>query len=546
MAMIFKNARIFSPSHSPATEGNDFAECMVIKKGQIVHVGSLDAVDVPEDATIVDLQNKIVMPGFIDGHVHILQYGLSLRKVDLIKCTSLEQIRELVKSYADTHPSVPRILCRGWIQSMVDGEPLAIMLDDIDPRPIYIEAADLHSTWCSTAALDEMQAHTTPDPPGGTIHRDKNGRASGLLSEGAVMNFVWPFLERATSKEHKLSALRTAIRTYSAAGYTGIVDMAMSEDPWEILNLYRRDNKIPFHIAVHWLVPFSYNQEDNFKYVDRAIELRRQFPNPDFHIAGIKLMCDGVVDGCTAALRQPYGGNLDPIEPIWPSNLMSSVIQRADTANLQVAIHAIGDQAVHQSISILSTLPILKQRRHRIEHLELTSPADAKRLGELGITASVQPVHSDPAHFKAWPNLIGKDRCKRAFAYKDFLDGGAIIAIGTDAPTAPHFPFENLYSATTRRSVVDPGSTETLNPEFGLELVQAVAGATEGAAYARFADGWTGRLEEGLSADFVVVDMQWGAGKLLEAKVCQTWYRGVKVFDVDDDVEVDANEGSGS
>ncbi|KAL2867182.1 amidohydrolase [Aspergillus lucknowensis] len=539
MTTVLKNARIFSPS--TATESGDgFASWMVIKNDQIVHIGSLDEIIPPEDATTIDLHNRIVIPGFIDAHVHILQYGLSLRKVDLIRCTSLEQIQQTIKTYAETHPSVPRILCRGWIQSTVDGTPLASMLDGIDTRPIYIEAADLHSTWCNLAALDEMEAHTTPDPPGGTIHRDENGRASGLLSEGAVMSFIWPFLDRVTSKEDKLDALRTAIKSYSAAGYTGVVDMAMSEDAWEILNLYRHDNKIPFHMAAHWLVPFSSNHDINFSHVDRAIELRRQFNEPDFCIAGIKLMCDGVVDGCTAALHQPYVGKKDPIDPIWPSEMMSQVIHRADAAGLQIAIHAIGDLAVHQSINLLSALNTQDQnqiqssqpiRRHRIEHLELTSPDDAKRLGRLGITASVQPVHSDPAHFKVWPDLIGKARCKRAFAYKEFLDGGATVAFGTDAPTAAHFPFPNLYNATTRRSAVEPDSQVTLNPEFGLELVQAISAATEGAAYSRFAEDWTGALKKGLSADFVVVEMDWTPERLLEARVLQTWYRGKKVFD---------------
>ncbi|KAL2847451.1 amidohydrolase 3 [Aspergillus pseudoustus] len=537
MTTVFKNARVFSFPTARETS-NGFADCLVVEKNCIIHVGSLGNFDLPDDATIIDLQNRIVMPGFIDAHVHILQYGSSLRKLNLINCTSLEEIREAIKTYAQTHQAVPRILCRGWNQSTVNGEPLACMLDDIDARPIYIEAADLHSTWCNLAALDEMRAHTTPDPAGGTIHRAKDGRASGLLTEGAVMNFVWPFLERVTSREDKLSALRTAVKTYSAVGYTGIVDMAMSEDTWDVLNDYRRDHGFPFHIAVHWLIPFSEDQDINLSYVDRAIELHHHFSEPEFCIAGIKLMCDGVVEGCTAALCQPYGGMKDHIEPIWPSDLMSAVIRRADSAGLQVAIHAIGDLAVHQSINLLSavnTQDLARPRRHRIEHLELTSPEDAKRLGALGITASVQPVHSDPAFFKAWPGLIGEDRCKRAFAYNDFLHGGATLAFGTDAPTAAHFPFPNMYNATTRRSAVDLDSQEALNSEFALELVDAVAAMTKGAAYSRFAESWTGSLKEGLSADFVVVDMQWEANKLLEAKVCQTWYRGEKVFDIETD-----------
>ncbi|KAL3457376.1 amidohydrolase 3 [Aspergillus heterothallicus] len=539
MTTVLKNARVFSPSAAQATHGG-FVDCLVIQKNRIAYVGPLGGFNLPEDAVCIDLENQIVMPGFIDAHVHLLQYGLSLHKLDLIACTSLEGIREAIKTYAGTHQSVPRILCRGWDQSTIQGEPLASMLDDIDTRPIYIEAADLHSTWCNLPALNEMGAHTTPDPAGGTIHRDESGQASGLLTEGAVMNIVWPFLESVTSKEDKLNALRTAIETYSAAGYTGIVDMAMSEDTWEILNIHRRGHGFPFHLAVHWLVPFSKDQDINFSYVDRAVELHSQFHEPEFCLAGIKLMCDGVVDGCTAALYQPYGGNKDAIEPIWPSEMMSSVIRRADNAGLQVAIHAIGDLAVHQSINLLSAVGSqdkTRRHRHRIEHLELTSSEDAKRLGALGITASVQPVHSDPAFFKAWPGLIGKERCERAFAYKEFLDGGATLAFGTDAPTAAHFPFSNLYNATTRRSAVDPKSRDRLNPEFALELVDAVAAMTQGAAYSRFAESWTGSLVEGLSADFVVIDMHWDTTRLLEAKVCQTWYRGEKVFDIETDLD---------
>ncbi|CAG7941147.1 unnamed protein product [Penicillium olsonii] len=527
MTSVFKNGRFFVPH---AGDGQDFTDGMIIENGKISHVGSLDGINTPADATIIDLEGRTVIPGFIDAHVHILHYGQSLRKADLISCTSLEQIRETIKAYAEAHPSIPRILCRGWIQSSTDGIALATMLDGIDPRPIFVDAFDLHSMWCSSAALDEMNIHTAPDQPGGTIQRDENGRATGLLDESALVNLAWPYIESVTSTEDKLSALHTAITTYTKAGYTGVVDMAMDESTWEILNLYRRDHAIPFHIGAHWLVPFSTDQKANLKHVDRAIHLHKEYSSPDFTILGIKLICDGVVDGCTAALLQPYTGKSSRVDPIWPEVLLQEVVHHADAAGIQCAIHAIGDKAVNQAITVLSRVGT-PGHRHRIEHLEMTTSEDAKRLGELGITASIQPVHSDPALFKAWPGLVGHERCKRAFAYKEFLDGGAPIAIGTDAPTAPHMPFPNLYNATTRRSAVEVESEDTLNPEFALGLAQATAGATAGAAYARFADGWTGSLRQGLDADFLVVDVQWTPEKLLDARVCQTWYRGKKVFE---------------
>ncbi|KAJ5518858.1 Amidohydrolase 3 [Penicillium expansum] len=516
MTSVFKNGRIFMPSQGSSNEGN-FAESMIIENDKISHVGSLDGIKIPENANVIDLEDRTVIPGFIDAHVHILQYGQSLRKADLIACTSLDQIREVIKSYAEANPSLPRILCRGWIQSSTNGIALATMLDGIDPRPIFVDSFDLHSMWCSAAALDEMGAHTAPDLPGGTIHRNENGSASGLLDESAIINLAWPYLESVTSTEDKLSALDTAVAAYTAAGYTGLVDMAMDEKTWKILNLYRRDHTIPFHIGAHWLVPFSADQTANFKYVDRAIELHNQYNEPDFHVLGIKLICDGVVDGCTAAL---------PPTIHWKIRSL----QRADSAGIQCAIHAIGDKTIHQAINVLSRVGT-PGRRHRIEHLELTTSEDAKRLGQLGITASVQPVHSDPMLFKAWPGLVGPERCKRAFAYKDFLDGGAPIAIGTDAPTAAHFPFPNLYNATTRRSALQTETDDTVNAHFKLGLAEAATAATAGAAYARFADSWTGSLRSGLYADFLVVDMQWKPETLLEARVCQTWYRGKKAFD---------------
>jgi predicted amidohydrolase YtcJ len=526
MTSVFRNGRIFVPS----TKGNnDFAESMIITDDRITYVGSVDDAQIPADANVVDLDNRVVIPGFIDAHVHILHYGHSLQKVDLIKCTSLEEIRATIKAYAVANPSVPHILCRGWIQLSTNGVALASMLDDLDPRPIFIDAFDLHSMWCNSPALEAMDAHNTPDLPGGCIHRDENGRASGLLDESAVVNMAWPYVESLYSKEDNLAALDIAVQTYTAAGYTGVVDMAMDESTWEILNEYRRDKHIPFHIGAHWLVPYTEDQEVNFTYVDRAIELKKQFKEPDFCVVGIKLICDGVVDGCTAALLQPYTGKSDPVDPIWPEHQLREVVQRADSAGLQCAIHAIGDRAVRQAIDVLSQVGT-PGRRHRIEHLEMTTSEDAKRLGELGITASVQPVHSDPALFKAWPGLVGHDRCKRAFAYKEFMDGGAPLAIGTDAPTARHLPFPNLYNATTRRSALEPESTDTVNAHFGITLAEAATAATTGAAYARFADSWTGSLQKGLSADFVVVDAQWTPENLLEAKVSQTWYRGKNVY----------------
>ncbi|PLB48619.1 amidohydrolase family protein [Aspergillus steynii IBT 23096] len=537
---VFTNGRIHTNGDS--SDEPIFQQAMVIVGHRIVHVGTSvdDAVQdaLSSGAKHIDLQNRIVVPGFIDSHIHMIDFALSRRKLDLLHCKSLDDIRHKIKAYAETHPSEPRIACKSWIQSTTDGVALASMLDDLDPRPIYIQANDLHSGWCNTAALEEIGATAMTDPPGGKIHRDDNGRPTGLLSETAYLAVVPPFLMNAASKEDKLAALEDAAAAYSAAGYTGMIDMAMDDVQWDVLKTFRQKcgDNFPFHVAAHWLVPYSHAMDEVFRHLDTAIARNREYSPvecPEFCIVGIKLMSDGVVDGCTAALKEPYNGATDRVPTIWPADALEAVIKKADSSGLQCAVHAIGDQAVKQAIDGLSQGQ--PTRRHRIEHLELTTPEDAKRLGQQGITASVQPVHSDPVLFRAWPDLIGQHRCSRAFAYRDFLDGGAPIAIGTDAPTAAHLSLPNLYNATTRRSTIEPGCEERVNSHFGLSLGAAVTAATTGAAYSRFAESWTGMLRKGYRADFVVLDMEWKAESLLKAKVRQTWARGKKSYDAGTD-----------
>ena len=174
---------------------------------------------------------------------------------------------------------------------------------------------------------------------------------------------------------------------------------------------------------------------------------------------------------------------------------------------------------------------VLQEEGTGSRHLEVTRPEDAKRLGRLGITASVQPVHSDPAILTAWPKLLGEHRCKRGFAYKEFADHGATLALGTDAPTAPYSALENLYIAMTRRSAMEPELTATTNKEFALSMAAAFTGVTRGGAYSCFLEDRTGALTTGSRADFMVLELEGAPEGLMKGKVSQTWSKGKKIFD---------------
>jgi len=538
--MLITNGRFFSTAN-----GKDpvFHDTIFIQNGTIQHIGARSDLEIAavekelgENLETKDLGGRIVLPGFIDGHMHFLLLGQSLQKLDLDGSKDISEIRERISKFAKENPDAQRILCRGWMHSMTDGKALASMLDDLDPRPIFIDSKDLHSTWCNTAGLHEMGVQDMPNPVGGTIERDENGKVSGLLSEAAVLTISWPHLARVASMPEKIAALRAAVQAYNAAGYTGMIDMALDENGWEAVQAFKAaDGVLSVRLAAHWLITPSGTEAERLAQVQRAIDLNKDFndrTSPDLRVVGIKVICDGVIDACTAALLEPYSNNTSAsLDPLWSKEMLDPVVKKADQAGLQVALHAIGDGAVNLAINALEQ-NCSPGRRHRIEHLELTSPEDALRLGKLGITASIQPVHSDPAILRAWPSLLGPKRLKRAFAYKEFLDGGAVLAIGSDSPTAPYAPIPNLYVATTRKSARDLVTGDApVNVNFRLGLCEAISGAIKGSAYSCFAEGRVGTLEKGKMADFVVVDMEFKEEKLLEARVRETWFGGKKVFE---------------
>lgn len=516
---------------------------MVINNGLIEYIGNDPGLRIPEPkherpaSHEIDLKGRAVFPSFVDGHMHILPFGSSLARIGLDNCKNIDEIRNTIARGARDMPNAARILCRGWRQASTNRKALASMIDDIDPRPIFIDADDLHSVWCNSAALKEMGVnHDTPDPPGGIIYRDENGDPSGLIAEAAVFTMVVPYLVSVMTREEKLNCILTAIKEYHASGYTGVVEMAMDADVWELLEHLHKNGQLNLRVAAHWLINPLNNDAQNLAQVQEVIDLHAKYnleTSPDFRITGIKLICDGVVDSCTAAVSKPY--LVSPYgsgEQLWKRPFVDKVMAMADAAHLQVALHAIGDAAIHMAINALETLGT-SGRRHRIEHLELTRPEDAKRLGKLGITASIQPVHSDPSILGAWPELIGEERCGWAFPHHTYHEHGAQLAIGTDSPTAPHQPFPNLYVANTRTSARDLNNQNKINQRPPLDLYLAWSAATWGSAYSCFAENMIGSLEVGKKADFIVVDglsQVLDAKSLLRAGIVETWMEGRPVY----------------
>ncbi|MDR7303763.1 amidohydrolase [Haloactinomyces albus] len=517
-----------------------WTESLVLRGSHIVYVGpDASAADYAgADTTRIDLQGSTVLPGFVDGHAHVLMTGQASLHAHLTDAGDLAEIHRRVTTWASNNPDAPRVLGRGWLFSSIpEGRPTKEMLDAIVPdRPVYLDANDYHSVWVNTAALAELGiTRDTPDPVGGRIVRDPaTGEPTGHLEETAAQNLVWPFIADATTDEDRDAALVAANTSYLSSGVTCAVDMALDEPSLAAMVRAERANTLNMRIVGHWLIRRAADPAQHLAQIKRAAELAATHHSDTLRITGVKFVVDGVIDGCTASMLEPYADGTSA-EPIWDLDHLAPAVAAADAAGLQVALHAIGDKATRIALDALEHAHQAngpRPRRHRIEHLEYVDPADVPRLAQLGITASMQPVHADPAIRANWAAMLGDARAERGFAWPEFTGTGARLAFGTDAPTAPHPPLPNLYIANTRRSPSDP-SLLAPQPHLAVPLPDAVRHATTDSAWACGSETALGKLESGLLADFIVLDrnpFNTDPGSLLQARVLRTVIGGSTVW----------------
>ena len=535
-SLLFRGRIFTGDSEAP------WAEAMAVRDGVITHVGDLAAAAIAagDSATVIDIGDGVALPGFVDGHAHLLNNGAALTRAALRPCTTLEQIQSELLAWAAASPHAPRVLGVGWTFSAVPGgKPTRHMLDAvITDRPVYLDASDLHSVWCNTAALAELGIDDdTADPIGGQIVRDAHGAASGHLLENAGYHIAWPVMNATTDADDDRH-LRAAIDAYLSSGTTSAVDMGLNQRSLDAMLRAEARDELPFSIIGHWLVDRTGDPATELAQVHRAAELAAKYSTGRVRVAGIKLITDGTIDGCTAGMCQPFT-NGEPGEMVWPREALEPVVLAADEAGLQIALHAIGDLAVRTALDVLEVAAHRRaergdgrERRHRIEHLEYVDAVDVARLAPLGVTASMQPVHCDPAYLDNWVELLGHERAQRGFAWPEYLDHGTTLAFGTDTPTAAHHALPNMFIAATRRSpyVAD---APPLRPDFALSLEQSVLHGTRESAWASFEEDRRGMLRAGLAADVVVLDrnpFELGPDSLLQTRVVTTVVAGDLVF----------------
>ena len=540
--MTFHEALLVHGNVFTSDPSQPWAEAVLTRGDSIEFVGSLaEARALAGGCPEIDAGAGVVLPGFVDAHAHLLSTGASLMRAQLRTAASVDDVTDLLLQWLAANPDAPRVLGIGWLFSVVPdgGLPTRQMLDAvISDRPVYLDAMDLHSVWANSAALAELGiTDDTPDPIGGRIVRDDDGVATGLLLENAGYHIAWPVMNVADDTERD-TQLSTALDAYRAAGTTTAVDMALDADALEALLRSQDRGELAFTVVGHWLIARTGDPADELAQIAHAAERAAAHPDGPIRIAGIKLIVDGTIDGCTAGMLRPYA-NGQPGELIWDGDSLTPVVVAADAAGLQIALHAIGDLAVRTAIDALEVAAARRAERgetrnprHRIEHLEYVDEADVARLAPLGITASMQPVHCDPAIMANWEEMLGHERAHRGFAWPEYLAHGTTLAFGTDTPTAPYESLPNMYIAATRKSPSDT-SIAPHRPDFALPLADSIGHATRHSAWASHMEDQRGMLRAGLAADLVILDsnpLALDAESLLSATVVRTIVGGATVF----------------
>jgi len=515
---------------------NPRAQAVAIKGNIIISVGSdreLEQYVKPGTTKIIDLRGRMVVPGFIDAHVHFVGLGEALEKIDLGGITSYDQMKEKVAARVKMAEAGEWIVGRGWDQTLVpDNEwPTRHILDEVAPEnPVLLTRIDGHSILVNSYVLKLFGITSrTPDPPGGTIVRDPStGEPTGILKENATALVKLPTPSREEKTRQTMRQLRLALEQAKKYGVTSIHHLSGDEEYFELLQ-----EKGELTVRVYLCQRLT----DDEKILNKYKELRQRYRgNPLIKFGALKGFMDGTLGSQTAALYEPYNDNPNTSGLLsMPAERLEKLVLTADKLGFQVAIHAIGTRAntlVLDAFEKAIQVNGPRDSRHRIEHAQILLEKDLPRFAQLGVIASMQPVHCITDKRFAEERL-GHLRCRYAYAWRSILKAGGRIAFGTDSPVEPLNPMEGLYAAVTRKDRGgEPG--EGWFPQERLTMEQAIKLYTLGSAYASFEEDIKGSIGPGKLADLVVLSknlLEIPEDEIMDTRVVYTIFDGRVIYE---------------
>lgn len=523
---LFHNAHFHGPdpAQAPATA------LLVGADGRIRALGTAsELAELATAADRVDLGGGHVLPGLIDAHGHLLNLGFALLSADLVGADSKDEVLARLRAFEARLPAGAWLTGRGWDQNRWPGAqfPTAADLDAAFPdRPVWLRRIDGHAGWANSAAMAlagrELSGQWQPD--GGRILRDADGKATGVLIDAAMA--LVGGAEPAPDEATRLRALELALAEAARLGLTGVHDAGVSLDTLRLLRGLADQDRLPLRVyamadgdaeALDWLC-----REGRYRHPGGRLEMR-----------SVKLYMDGALGSRGAALLRDYSdeaGNRGLL--VTPRERIEAAIAKAAGCGIQANTHAIGDRGNRLVLDAYARVLDGDDgaARFRVEHAQVLGEPDIPRFAELGVIASMQPIHATSD--MPWAQArLGRQRLSGAYAWQRLAGTGARLAFGSDFPVEPVNPWFGLYAAITRQDA-DGQPPGGWLPDQRLELAAALRGFTVDAAFAGFAENEVGALAPGLRADFIVLPADpytLSPARLRDLTVTSTWLDGRQV-----------------
>jgi len=523
--LVIRNARIWT-----GVPASPWASALAIRGDRIVAVGDAAAVDplIGAVTEIIDSPAGLVLPGFIDSHVHLLPSGFELSSIQLRDAQTPEEFARRIGEFAASLEPGQWIEGGAWDHHNWGGElPHRDWIDPVTAdRPVFVSRLDGHMALANSKALELAGIdRNTPDLEGGEIVRDADGEPTGILKDKA-MGRVLRVLPEPTPEQQD-QALEKAMDYLLANGVTTVHTMGYDWSEWEVCG--RANDTGRLRTRVYAVVPIADWQQ-------LAAEVESGGRGDDWlRIGGLKGFMDGSLGSHTAAFFEPFDDAPDDRGLfVTQPEQMRKWAMAADAAGLQLLIHAIGDRANAELLDIFTAAAERnppRDRRFRIEHAQHLRPAEIERIAALGVIPSMQPYHA--ADDGRWADaVIGPRRSRHTYAFRSLLDAGATLAFGSDWSVAPASPVLGIHAAVTRQTL-DGAHPEGWVPEEKVTVEEALAAYTRSGAWASFEEKRKGSLAPGLLADLVILDRDITAippGEIREARVMRTIVGGKTLY----------------
>ena len=509
--MLLVNGHIYTSNPSEPR-----AEAVAIRGNTIAAVGTNAEVAELRGAhtKTIDLAGRMAMPGIIDTHTHFLQGSELLEGPSLEGAESVAAVKARLVAFARTHPGDGWIFGYGWDYGSfwAGGLPTKEILDEIFPkRPVVMLSSDAHSVWVNSAALE--RAHITrdtkdPETPElrGIIVRDAKGEPTGVLEEGA-QQLVSAGIDDATA----LVALRDGLAAANRVGVTGVVNATGDAHEFALYERLHDSGALTVRMTTAMSAGVGSRHTVSPEELTEFEALRTKYQGAWVRFGPIKFFADGVIETHTAAMLAPYA-NAAANAPGEKGALLYSPEELAreyaalDQRGFQVMTHAVGDAAVREVLDAYEEVGKkdgARDRRWRIEHMEVMQAADRARPAQLKVIAAFQPWCCASLE-EPWGAGVGAARMADGIPWQDVVSAGATLAMGSDWPVEPINPWVILQTGATRQDAHGQPAGG-FYPKQALTLDQMLAGYTRNAAYAEFMDGKLGALKAGELADVIVL-----------------------------------------